>query len=66
MTVAAVTQHPVHDIVERALALESEPRLYAPEISSDEPTAYARDKTFIAIKLIKSHLAQLDPMSVSV
>lgn len=66
MTVAAVTQHAIHDIVERLLALENDPRLYTPEVSSDEPTAYARDKTFVALKLVKSYLAQVDPLSVSV
>lgn len=66
MTVAAVTQHAIHDIVERMLALESDPRLYTPEVSSDESIAYARDKTLVAIKLVKSYLAQLDPLSASV
>ncbi len=66
MTVGAITQHAIHDIVERALALEGDPRLYTPEVSSDESTAYARDKTFVAIKLVKSYLTQLDPLSSSV
>jgi len=66
MTTAAVTQHAIHELVERVLALERDPRLYTPEVSSDESTAYARDKTFVAVKLIQSYLSQLDPLSVSV
>ena len=66
MTVGAITQHAIHDIVERVLALENDPRLYTPEVSSDESAAYARDKAFVAIKLVKSYLAQLDPLSTSV
>jgi hypothetical protein len=66
MTTASVTQHPIHEIVQRVLALESDHRLYTPEVSADEVTAYARDKTFVAIKLVQSYLAQLDPLAVSV
>lgn len=66
MTTNSVMQHPINEIVERLLALESDPRLYSPEVSSDEITAYARDKTFIAVKLVKSYLAQLDPLATSV
>jgi len=66
MTAAAVTQHPVNEIVDRLLALESEPRLHAPEVSSDEVSAYARDKTFVAVKLVKSYLAELDPLATSI
>lgn len=66
MTTNSVTQHPINEIVERLLALESDPRLYSSEVSSDEITAYARDKTFIAVKLVKSYLAQLDPLATSV
>lgn len=66
MTTASVTQHPIHEIVQRVLALESDQRLYTPEVSADEVTAYARDKTFVAVKLVQSYLAQLDPLAVSV
>ena len=66
MTTASVTQHPIHDLVQRVLALEGDEKLYAPQISSDEVTAYARDKTFVAVKLVQSYLAQLNPMAVSV
>ena len=34
MTAAAVTQHPINEIVDRLLALESEPRLHTPEVSA--------------------------------
>lgn len=66
MTTAGVTQHAIHDIVQRLLDLEGDPALYSPEVSADEVTAYARDKTFVAAKLIKSYLAQIDPLAVSV
>lgn len=66
MTTSSVTQHAIHEIVERLLALEGDPRLFTPEISSDEVLAYARDKTFVAAKLVKSYLAQIDPLAVSV
>ncbi len=66
MTTASVTQHLIHEIVQRVLALENDQRLYAPEVSADEVTASARDKTFVAIKLVQSYLTQLDPLAVSV
>ena len=66
MTSASVTQHPIHEIVQRVLELEVDQRLYTPEVSAEEVTAYARDKTFVAIKLVQSYLAQLDPLAVSV
>lgn len=66
MTTSEVTQHPIHDLVQRVLALQGEQQLYEPETSSDEVTAYARDKAFVAVKLVQSYLAQIDPLTVSV
>lgn len=52
----AYAQHPIRELLNRFLDLESEAALFEPDVSSNQSAAHGRDKAFAFAKLLKGQI----------
>lgn len=66
MTASALVAHPIRELVDRVLALQDDAALFGPDVSANEAFAYARDKSFAAVRVVKNKLETTPALVASV